>query len=50
MFAIPLTRDDETTLSSVIGRHPDKKMMVMLDEGTDMPHAAMKAVPNWASC
>jgi hypothetical protein len=48
MFAIPIKRgDDETTLSSVIGRHPDKKMMVMLDEGTDMPHAAMKAVPNW---
>ncbi len=47
MFAIAAKQgDDETTISSWIGRHPDDALMLILDEATDMPPALIKAVPN----
>lgn len=57
IFAVAAKQgDDETTISSWIGRHPDKGLMLILDEGTDMPPALMEALPNlegnqpWFQC
>jgi len=50
MFAVAAKQgDDEETIKSWIGRHPDKGLMVILDEATDMPPAIMKAFPNLRS-
>lgn len=47
MFAIAAKRgDDDTAINTWIGRHPPDGMMVTLDEGTDMPVALLKALPN----
>lgn len=47
MFAIAAKRgDDEKAISSIIGRHPDRALLVLLDEATDMPPALLKALPN----
>lgn len=47
MFAIAIRQgDDEQVLSTIIGRHPEKGMLVVLDESTDMSPAIIKAVPN----
>lgn len=50
MFAVAAKRgDDETVISSWIGRHPDEGIMVILDEATDMPPALIKSLPNLES-
>lgn len=50
MFAVAAKRgDDETVISSWIGRHPDEGLMVILDEATDMPEGLVKALPNLES-
>lgn len=47
MYAVAAKRgDDENTISSWIGRHPKNGLLIILDEGTDMPVALMKALPN----
>lgn len=47
MFAVAAKKgDDETAISNWIGRHPDKGLMLVLDEGTDMPPALLNALPN----
>lgn len=47
MFAVAAKQgDDETVISSWIGRHPDEAILVILDESTDMPPALTKALPN----
>lgn len=47
MFAVAIRQgEDETVLSTLIGRHPDKGLMVLLDEATDMNPAIAKALPN----
>lgn len=47
MFAIAAKRgDDETAISGWIGRHPDDALLVVFDEGTDMPMAVQGALPN----
>lgn len=38
--------DDDQTINSWIGRHPDEALMVVLDECTDMPTALSKAFTN----
>ena len=50
MFAIAAKQgDDEKVISSWIGRHPDEALMLVLDEGTDMPPALVTAIPNLES-
>lgn len=50
MFAVAAKRgDDATAISSWIGRHPKEGMLLVLDEGTDMPMALLNAVPNLES-
>lgn len=47
MFAIAAKRgDDETAISNWIGRHPKNGLLVVLDEGTDMPPALLNVTPN----
>jgi hypothetical protein len=47
MFAIAAKRgDDDAAINTWIGRHPPDGLMVILDEGTDMPVALLKALPN----
>lgn len=47
MFAVAIrSGEDETTLSTIIGRHPDKGLLMILDESTDMPPSIVKALPN----
>lgn len=41
--------DDERAISSVIGRHPEEGIMIILDESTDIPPAILKALPNLES-
>lgn len=41
--------DDDTAISSLIGRHPTEGLLVVCDEGTDMPMAILGAVPNLAA-
>lgn len=38
--------DDIKTLSTIIGRHPNKRLLVILDECTDMTPNVLKAIPN----
>lgn len=47
MFAVAIRQgEDNNVLSTLIGRHPDKGIMVVLDEATDMHPAIVKALPN----
>ncbi len=47
MFAVAIRQgEDETVLSTIIGRHPDKGLLIVLDEATDMNPALTKAFPN----
>lgn len=47
IFAVAAKQgDDERTISSWIGRHPKRKLMVILDEATDMPSALNNAITN----
>lgn len=41
--------DDDKAISSVIGRHPNEGLMIILDEATDTPPAILKALPNLES-
>lgn len=48
MFAVAIKQtDDDTTIANLIGRHPDKRFLVCLDEATEMSPAITKAFPNW---
>lgn len=50
MFAVAAKRgDDETVISSWIGRHPDEGLLLIIDEATDTPEAIVKALPNLES-
>lgn len=42
--------DDETKISSLIGRHPEKGLLIILDEATDLPVGLLDALPNLESC
>lgn len=47
MFAIAIRQgEDAQVLSTLIGRHPEKGLMVILDESTDMNPAITSALPN----
>lgn len=47
MFAVAIPQGaDATVLKTVIGRHPNKRLLVVLDEATDMNPAISKAIPN----
>lgn len=47
MFCIAAKRgDDDEAISGWIGRHPDDKLLLVLDECTDMPLAITKAFSN----
>lgn len=57
IFAVAAKRgDDENSINTWIGRHPDDGLMLVLDEGTDMPPALIGAFPNlegnqkWFQC
>lgn len=48
MFAVPLQRGTtQKTASTLIGRHPDRGFLAIIDEGTDVSPGFMEAVPNW---
>lgn len=48
MFAVPLQKGtSDRTASTLIGRHPDEAMLVIVDEGTDVSPGFMDAIPNW---
>lgn len=50
MFAIAAKKgNDESAISSWIGRHPDDGLMMILDEATDIPVSLVKALPNLES-
>ena len=47
MFATAIRQGDpDTVLSTIIGRHPNKRIMIILDEATDMNPAIVTAFPN----
>lgn len=47
MFAVAVKQgDDDNVLGTIIGRHPDKRLLIILDEATDMNPAITKAIPN----
>lgn len=47
MFAVAAKRgDSEASIREWIGRHPKEALLVILDEGTDMPPAILGAVAN----
>jgi hypothetical protein len=47
MFAIAAKKgDDDEAISGWIGRHPEDKILLVLDEATDMPLSIIKAFPN----
>lgn len=47
MFAVAIRQGDpDTVLSTIIGRHPNKRLMIVLDEATDMNPAIVTAFPN----
>lgn len=47
IFAVSAKKgDDDNSIKDIIGRHPDEGIMLILDEGTDMPPALTKALPN----
>lgn len=39
--------DTSNTIKNLIGRHPRDGLMVIADEGPDLPIAILEAVPNW---
>ena len=41
--------DDDKAIRDIIGRHPNRAMLVILDEATDMPTALLKSLPNLAA-
>lgn len=48
MFAVAIRNgDDEKVVSTLIGRHPNKRFMAVLDEATDMNPAIIKVIANW---
>lgn len=48
MFAVPLQRGTaQKTASTLIGRHPDRGFLAIIDEGTDVSPGFMEAKPNW---
>ena len=47
MFATAIRQgEDEKTLSTVIGRHPEDGILVVLDEATDITSNIVQAIPN----
>lgn len=47
MFAVANKQgEDDQAISNLIGRHPDKRILVVLDEATDMNAAITRALPN----
>jgi hypothetical protein len=47
MFAVAAKRgDDDAAISNWIGRHPNKGLLLVLDEGTELPMAILNALPN----
>lgn len=47
MFAVTAKQgDDDQAVATWIGKHPKEKMLVILDEGTEMPMSILNAVPN----
>jgi hypothetical protein len=47
IFAVAAKKgDDATAISNWIGRHPKKGLMLILDEGPDLPVSILGAVPN----
>lgn len=47
MFAIAVKQGEtENTLGTIIGRHPDEALMVILDEATDISPNIIEALPN----
>lgn len=47
MFANAIPEgEDEDTIKNVIGRHPDRRLLVILDESSEMNPAIAKGVPN----
>lgn len=50
MFAVAAKRGADTdAISSWIGRHPNEGMLLILDEGTDLPTSLLSALPNLES-
>ena len=48
MFAVAIRQgDDAKVVSTLIGRHPNKGFLVVLDESTDMSAAIEQATLNW---
>jgi len=39
--------DTSATIQNLIGRHPKEGLLVILDEGPDLPVALLEAIPNW---
>lgn len=39
--------DTSATIQNLIGRHPKEGLLVILDEGPDMPVSLLEAIPNW---
>lgn len=57
IFAVAAKKgDDDSSINTWIGRHPDDGLMLLLDEGPDMPFALVGAFPNvkgnqkWYQC
>lgn len=47
MFAVAIKEGDgDQAISNVIGRHPDRRIMMVLDEATDMNAAVAQGFPN----
>lgn len=47
MFAVTArVGDSYQSIATWIGKHPDNKLLVILDEGTDMPISILDAIPN----
>lgn len=50
VYALAAKRgDDDKAIRDIIGRHPERGMLVVLDEATDMPVSLLKALPNLES-
>jgi len=50
MFAVAVRQGaDDQALSTVIGRHPENGLLIVLDEATDLSNAILKAIPNLES-
>lgn len=47
MFAVAIRMgEEENVLSTLIGRHPERGLMIVLDEATDMSPSIIKSIPN----